>query len=209
LKNWEKKEKGFLFDRLRIHHTPPLRERLSNSIYRLGVIQAKLEQFGKRMEAKDRELFEKCTDALSQKWEERGRMYANECAELRKMSKVVLRSQLAIEQVMLRMETVREFGDVAGEMGPVASVVHSLKGQLSGIVPEVSYELGVIGDTMNGLVIEAGETTGSTWDVEASGQEAQKILQDANTVAEQRIKEQLPDLPVPSTPIHEETSDNI
>jgi len=211
LKDWDRQEKESLLEKIsdKVHRKPPLRERLSNSIYRLSVIYNKMEQTGHKMEMKDRELFSKCTDSLSEKSEERAAMYANECAQVRKMAKIILRSQLAIEQVRMRMETVREFGDLAIEMGPIAGVVHSLKHQLAGIMPEVSYELGVIGDTMNGLVIEAGETTGTTWDIEASGQESQKILQDANAVAEQRMKDQFPELPVPTAAVHEKTPDKI
>jgi len=50
-------------------------------------------------------------------------MYANEIAEIRKIAKVTLRSELALEQVVLRLETIQEFGDVAAMMGPVAGVV--------------------------------------------------------------------------------------
>ncbi len=211
IKNWDRKDKVSLFERIseKVHRKPPLRERLSNSVYRLNVIQTKLEQLTRKMEQKDRDLFNRCTEALSNGDEERAKIYANECTEIRKVIRVLLRSQLAIEQVTLRLETVREFGDVLGEMGPVASVVHSLKGQLAGILPEVSYELGVIGDTLNGFIVEAGEATGLSWDVEASSEEAQKILQAATAVAEHKIKESLPELPLPTTSVsHEKSSIN-
>jgi len=210
LKNWDRKEKESIFERIseKIHHKPPLRERLSNSIYRLNVIQAKLENLGRKMELKDKELFAKCSDALANGDEERAKIYANECTEVRKVLRILLRSQHAIEQVTLRLETIREFGDVVGEMAPIANVVHSLKSQLAGIMPEVSYELGIIGDTLNGLVVEAGEATGSTYDFEACGEEAQKILQAASAVAEQKIKEHLPDLPLPTTSTHEKVTSN-
>lgn len=207
-KEWEKPEKSSLFERFgdRLHQRPPLKERLTNSLYRINVIGQKLEGLAHRMEQKDKDLFEKTTQALGVKDSMRANMYANECSEVRKMVKVVLKSQLALEQVSLRLETVREFGDVAAEMGPLAGVVHSLKGQLTGIMPEVSYELGVIGDTLNGLVIEVGESTGSSYDIEASSSEAQKILHDANAVADLRMKDRFPELPVPGAAVTEKTS---
>jgi len=106
---------------------------------------------------------------------------------------------MALEQVSLRLETIEEFGDIARMMGPVASVVNSLKHQISGIMPEVGFELSEIGETLNGLVVEAGESTTSYVDVEANGTEAQKILNEASTIAEQHMKEKFPDLPLSST----------
>lgn len=209
LKNWERKDRSTIFGRIgdKLRRKPPLKERLSNSIYRLNVIQAKLENLGRKMEYKDRDLFNKCSEALSRGDEERAKIYANECMEVRRVLRVLLRSQHAIEQVTLRLETIREFGDVVGAMAPVTGVVHSLKNQLSGIMPEVSYELGVIGDTLNGLVVEAGEATGTSYDFETYNEEAQKILQAASAVAEQRIKENLPDIPLPSFQAAEKSPD--
>jgi division protein CdvB (Snf7/Vps24/ESCRT-III family) len=128
-------------------------------------------------------------------------MYANECAELRKMAKVVLHSELALEQVTLRLETVHEFGDLANAMMPVANVVRALKSQLEGVMPEVSLELSEVNETLEGLAVEVGETTETSFDVMSSSEESQHILQEANIVAEQKMKERFPELP--PIPTHE------
>ena len=122
-------------------------------------------------------------------------MYANECAEVRKIAKVTLQSQLALEQVALRLETIEEFGDVARMMGPVSSVVRSVKNQISGVIPEVGYELNEVGELLGSFVVEAGEPMAASFDVAASNEEAQRILGEANAIAEQHIKEKFPELP--------------
>jgi division protein CdvB (Snf7/Vps24/ESCRT-III family) len=132
-------------------------------------------------------------------------MYANECAEVKKMCQTILRSQFAIEQVVLRLETVEEFGDIAVEMSPVAGVISSIRGHLSGIVPEVSYTLGEIGDSLNDLVMDSGGATTMSWNISSSGDEADKILLDANTIAEQKMKEKFPTLPERRLPSLERT----
>ncbi|MHC1586866.1 MAG: hypothetical protein ACXQTV_04915, partial [Candidatus Hecatellaceae archaeon] len=80
-------------------------------------------------------------------------------------------------------------------MAPITSVIHSLKGKLSGIVPEVSYELGSIGEMLNGMMVEAGVAAGAPSLPEASSEESKRILQEAALVAEQRMKEKFPELP--------------
>lgn len=146
----------------------------------------------------DREIFDKCVKAEMGHDNARAAMYANECAEVRKMAKVTLQCQLALEQVTLRLETIQEFGDIAAMMGPVASVVRSIRSQIAGVIPEVGFELGEVGEMLNGMVMEVGDTYGNSYDVEAASGEAQRILTEAGAIAEQRMKERFPELPATS-----------
>ncbi|MBS7642194.1 MAG: Snf7 family protein [Candidatus Bathyarchaeia archaeon] len=188
---------------------PPLKERIGKTIYRLKIQKDKLEMAATRMQKQDRNLFEKCVEAQLAKDPIRAAMYANECAEIRKMLNIMLRAQLAIEQAILRLETVQEFGDVVAVMAPVASVVNVLKTQLSGIIPEVSYELGAIGEELNGIVAEVGEATGRSWEIEAASEEARQILEKAAFVAEQKMKEALPEIPSTEVPSKESANRKI
>jgi division protein CdvB (Snf7/Vps24/ESCRT-III family) len=194
IKNWERKPSFIGKVKGRVTRGPPLRERLSFTIYRLRVQQNKLEQSYLKMRHHYDDLFGKCTDAVVGKDRSRATLFANECAEVKKMVSTILQSQLAIEQVIMRLETIHEFGDIAADLGPVMSVIGSLRGRLSGILPDVSYKLGEIGESINGMVMEAGYVSGSGWDVGASA-EADKILGEANVIAEQKMKEKFPTLP--------------
>jgi len=165
------------------------------AIYRIKVQENKLESATSRMQQHDRDIFAKCVDARMTHDTARAAMYANECAEVRKMAKVTLQCQLALEQVSLRLETINEFGDIAQMMAPVANVVHSIKNQISGVIPEVGLELSQIGEVLNSVVMEAGETTGNSYEIEASSGESQRILSEANAIADQHMKEKFPDLP--------------
>jgi division protein CdvB (Snf7/Vps24/ESCRT-III family) len=147
------------------------------------------------MQQRDQALYGKCVLAVQGKNTELASMYANECAELRKMAKVVLHSELALEQVTLRLETVNEFGDIAYTMMPVAHVVKALKTQLQGVMPEVSLELSEVNETLEGLAVEVGEASETSFDMSASSEDSQKILTEANIVAEQKMKERFPELP--------------
>jgi division protein CdvB (Snf7/Vps24/ESCRT-III family) len=176
-------------------HPTPMKKRINECLFRLKVQTRKLERTSYHMQQRDQALYGKCVLAVQSKNTELASMYANECAELRKMAKVVLHSQLALEQVTLRLETVNEFGQIAYTMLPVATVVGTLKSQLEGVMPEVSMELSQVNETLEGLAMEVGETTESTFDLSASSEESQKILSEANFVAEQKMKERFPELP--------------
>ena len=207
IKSWEKKDSRSTFSKIAdtVKKAPPLRERISYTVYKLKVQEGRLDQAYQRMQNHYNELFRKCTNADLAKDAARASIYANECAEIRKMCQTILRSQFAIEQVMLRLETVEEFGDIVVEMSPVAGVINSIKTHLAGVVPEVSYKLGEIGDTLNDLVMEAGGASSVSWNVSSSGEDADKILSDANVIAEQKMKEKFPTLPDTNLPSLEKT----
>jgi division protein CdvB (Snf7/Vps24/ESCRT-III family) len=209
LKDWDRETSDPVISRVnsRFHHRPPMKEQLAGAIYRLKVQQNKLESASMRMQQHDRDIFTKCVNSQLAHDTARAAMYANECAEVRKMAKVTLQCQLALEQVSLRLETIEEFGDMARLMAPVASVVHSIKNQISGLIPEVGFELSEISEVLNSAVSEAGETMGTSYDMEASGVEAQKILTEANAIADQHMKDRFPDLPSTSISTPQRTSE--
>ena len=179
----------------RMHRNIPVKERVDEAIFRLRVQENRLDAAANRMQQHNKDMFDKCVKAQIEKDSARAAMYANECAQVRKMAKVTLQCQLALEQAALRLETVREFGQVAAMMAPVAAVVRSVQGKISGVIPEVGYELGEIGEMLNSVVYEVGEATGSKYEVQASSEEAQRILMEANTLAEHRMQQRFPDLP--------------
>jgi division protein CdvB (Snf7/Vps24/ESCRT-III family) len=207
IKTWERKTGRSTVSKIvdAVKKPAPLRERISYTIYKLKVQEGRLDQAYQRMQNHYNTIFKKCTNAVLVKDTPRASIYANECAEIRKMCQTILRSQFAIEQVVLRLETVEEFGDIVVEMSPVAGVISSIRGHLTGIVPEVSYRLGEIGDSLNDLVMESGGATSMSWNVISSGEDAQKILADANTIAEQKMKEKFPTLPDSGLPDLEKT----
>jgi division protein CdvB (Snf7/Vps24/ESCRT-III family) len=182
-------------------HPTPIRQRVNECLFKLKVQERKLERTSYHMQQRDQALYGKCVLAVQGKNTQLASMYANECAELRKMAKVVLHSELALEQVTLRLDTIREFGDIANTMLPVANVVKTLKSQLEGVMPEVSLELSEVNETLEGLAVEVGETTETGFAVDSSSEESQKILSEANIVAEQKMKERFPELP--PIPAHE------
>ncbi len=181
-------------------HAEPLRERITKTNYRLKTVQRRLEDRQARLNHKERELFTKCIRAQEAKDATTSTMYANECAQIRKMIQTLITSQLALEQVVLRLETVQDFGDVAAEIVPAAAIVRSVKGSLAGVIPEASMMLDGIGQTLDGLVMEVGEATGMSWNINASGEEAEKILAEAVAVAEEKMKEHFPALPGATAP---------
>jgi len=198
--DWARQPKPSISTRVKDAIQPtPLKERINKTVFRLKMVQRKLEDSRLRSEQKYKKLFNKCIQAQRAKDQATAIMYANESAQIRTIAKTLTSAELAVEQVVLRLETVTDFGDIAAEIMPAAETIRAVKGRLQGIIPEVSMQLGFINQSLDSLVLEAGEATGSSWSAIASNEEAEKILLEATTVAEQKIREGFPELPTSST----------
>jgi division protein CdvB (Snf7/Vps24/ESCRT-III family) len=136
----------------------------------------------------------------------RASVFANELAEVRKMEKMIMHARLALEQIVLRLRTVSELGDVVSTLAPAVGVLRTVRTGMASIFPEAERELGQIGNLLNGIIIDAGQSTGLTINFENANEDAQKILTEAATVAEQKIKEKFPDLPAGMPAFPEKTA---
>ncbi|MEM2169817.1 MAG: hypothetical protein QW186_08490, partial [Candidatus Bathyarchaeia archaeon] len=143
-------------------------------------------------------------DAYSKHDLKRANVYANELAEIRKMANFMMNAELALERVALRLRTVTEVGNVAAVLAPVGRILQSVRTSIAGVFPNAERELGEITTLLDEVMIEASQVTGVSPDFEVASEEAQKILNEAAVVAEQRMREKFPELPALKAPIEED-----
>lgn len=207
-KKWEEKRDEQPFTQ-RVHEAVrppgPLKPRLDMAVRRIELQVQKLDQAGERFSQRDKSIFARIVDAYTKHDMARANVFANELAEIRKMEKMIMHARLALEQIVLRLRTVSELGDVVSTLGPAIGVLRNVKTGMAKVFPEADRELGQIGNLLGGIIVEAGQSTGTTINFETANEDAQKILTEASAVAEQRIKEKFPELPagVPSVQLGE------
>ncbi|MFH1328350.1 MAG: Snf7 family protein [Candidatus Bathyarchaeota archaeon] len=170
-----------------------LRQKIDDAMAKLKAQEERLVQASSKVEGQGKGLFQKCVSASMANDSDLAKVYAGECAETRKIVKTLLSSQMAIEHILLRLETIRQFSDVAPLVSPLAKVASTLKGQLSRVLPEVSQELGGIAEAMNDLTLEY-KIYASEPSVIGIKSEAQKILSDAEHNALQKVREHFPSI---------------
>ncbi len=210
-KKWgEREETTPLPTRLKEAVRPPgpLKPRLDFAVRRIELQVQRLDNAAERFTERDKTIFIRIVEAYSKHDMPRANVFANELAEVRKMEKMIMHARLALEQIVLRLKTVSELGDVVSTLAPAVGVLRTVRTGMSSIFPEAERELGQIGNLLNGIIIDAGQSTGLTINFENANEDAQKILNEAATVAEQKIKEKFPDLPagMPVLPGTEKTA---
>lgn len=172
-----------------------LKQRLNLAVRRIGSkirsMDRALERFSKRDEA----IFKRIVKSYSTHDTLRANVLANELAEIRKVEKMLMQAKLALESISLRLKTVSELGDIVTVLTPAVSVLNNVRSRMSGIVPEADKELGDVGKLLTEIVSSTSQTNGLPVNFEAANEEAAKILEEAASVAEQRLKIKLSELP--------------
>lgn len=184
----------------------PLKPRLDVAVRGIDLQIKRLDKASDRFSERDKSIFARIVNAYSKHDMPRANVFANELAEIRKMEKMIMHARLALEQIVLRLKTVSELGDVVTTLAPAVSVLRSVRNGMSAVFPEAERELGQIGNLLSGIVFDAGQSTGLSINFESATEDAQKILTEAATVAEQKIKDKFPELPAGLPSIGEATA---
>jgi len=145
--------------------------------------------------------------ALKKNNKERAAMCANEISEVRKLIKFLYSVQLAIERVILRLETIKELSDIVVDLKPALKLLQNVSSDLFQVLPDVSSELNNVNDaireTLYATKISADESLIPVGKKTAGGEE---ILSEVSSFLEQKLSETLPEPPATSLPSKEKTA---
>ena len=173
----------------------PLKPRIDSAVRNIQVQISKLENTTNKLKERDGALFNKVVSSLQKHDMQHASVYSNELAEVRKMSKLVTSARIALEQIILRLSTASELGDIVVTLAPAMAVIKSVKSGLTGVMPEAEQEIGDINSVLSSILVDAGQLGGLTLNFEAANEDAEHILFEASAVAEQNMKDKFPDLP--------------
>jgi division protein CdvB (Snf7/Vps24/ESCRT-III family) len=176
-------------------HPKPVKDAIPLILLKLEYALVNLKDIGESLRSEDNELFEKCIEARVRRDYTHAMMYANECVEIRKLAKLIVSSQYALEQMMLRLQTVKKLSNILVTMSPVVGVLKEMRSRLVGIVPSVANNLNEVNQILVGNLREMGTTTTQYAEPITCGEDAKKILDEANLAAEQSIRERFPNIP--------------
>jgi len=143
--------------------------------------------------------------ALKKDNKEKAAMCATEIAEVRKLVKFLYNVQLAIERVVLRLETIKELGDIVADLKPALRLLQGVSQELFQVLPDVSSELNTVNqtiqDTLHATKLTADETVIPVGKKTEAGEE---ILKEVSGFMEKKLAETLPEPPA-SAPVREKT----
>lgn len=172
-----------------------LEEKIPFVIFKLKNSLNRLDKISDSLKKEDNGLFEKCIEARLRDDAIHAMMYANECAEIRKIALLVVSSKYALEQMILRLDTVTKLGNILITVTPVLDVIKETRSRLVGIVPSVANNLNEANKVLNKCLTKMGTSTIKNVNTVMCNEDAVKVLEEANLAAEKTIRERFPEIP--------------
>ena len=174
----------------------PLSKKIDEAVSRLEVVRARLNNRVKVLEARGREIFEAIVKAQIERDADRAVLYANELAELRKMLRKAIHSELSLEGVIHRLQTVKDFDELSDVLAPLREILIQVSGDIRGVAPELSDNLRSITDTFDEVSVELGMFPEMIQTGPSVSEEAEKILAEASAIAAERAKTKVSELEI-------------
>ena len=186
----------------RVKPEAPLKNRIDTAQKKLQLQISRLGEIDTKLKNKHDAIFEKIVNAKKSNNENYAKVYANELVELRKMKNMVGSAKLSMEQVQLRLNTVSELGDVVVTLSPCMSLIKGLSTSLGDMMPSAAASMqdlsNMLGDIVTGSSLTHDDSIGIT---ETPNSDAMSILEEAQSIVEGNIRNNMPEPPVTNTTI--------
>lgn len=196
-KNWTRSDNRGVSEKIRDTVKPqgPLRPRLDSASNRLQAQIQKMDNMLAKMREKDSTLFRKIVDAMQKHDVDAGKVLSNELAEVRKVTKLLSHTRMALEQVHLRLSTIHDVGDAVVALAPAVGALKTVKTGLAKFMPDAENEIGDMSSMLGNLLVDTLQGGNFVFQNDVSGEEIEKILAEASAVAEKNVDSRLPSVP--------------
>jgi division protein CdvB (Snf7/Vps24/ESCRT-III family) len=196
--NWVRERKPNASERIResVRAQKPLKPRIDSTKNTIQLQNQKLETTLEKLKGKEKSLFNQIVANVQKHDMPQGKMLSNELAQVKKTTKMVSQFKIALEQVQFRLESTSDIGDVMSAVGPAMGALARVKSGMSDIMPDIRAELGEVNGVFGDIVMNAGKIGDTSFVLNSSGEETENILAEASAVAEQRMNDNFPDIPV-------------
>ncbi len=163
----------------------------------LRVQHNKIGQATYRLKQRDKKLFHACIGAIKNKNKQKAAICANESAEVRRLIRFLYNVELAIERVILRLETIKELSDIVFDLKPALRLLQGVSQELFDHLPDVSSELSKVNEAINETLCSTKITTDeSVIPVNMKTPAGEEILNEVQVFLEQKLSENLPAPPI-------------
>jgi division protein CdvB (Snf7/Vps24/ESCRT-III family) len=165
-----------------------VKPKIASTIKEIELHRKELENLRIKLEQRRKSLFDTTVKALMTKDQSKATVYANEWSELRKVGKVVYASELALTQVVLRLESILDVGDVMYHMSMAFKVLRKVNKTVQGLVPSLDQASSDINnaltETMAGM-----ENISPSITLNIQTETGEELVEQARKLAEERAEE--------------------
>lgn len=165
-----------------------IKPKIASTIKEIELHRRELENLRVKLDQRRKSLFETTVKAMIAKDKSKAAIYANEWAELRKVGKVVYASELALTQIVLRLESIVDVGEVMSHLGTAFRVLRKVNKTVQGLVPSLDQASDEINSALTETMAEMGNVSPSI-SLNIQTESGEELIEQARKLAEERAEE--------------------
>ena len=162
-----------------------LKRRLISAARRIEVHKREVTSLRLRLENRRQSLFEKVVRAIENKDEDSAKVFSVEHTELAKVLKVVKVSELSLTQIIIRVESIRDVGDVYANMNDAFKIMRGINKSVSGVVPTLENATEEVNSTLSEALADLGNLSSSV-SLDVKHENGQELFEKAKIFAEEK-----------------------
>ncbi len=165
-----------------------LKKKLISAARRIEVHKREVISLRLRLENRRQSLFEKVVRAIEHKDDDSASIFAVELTEVKKVLKVVKVSELALMQIIVRLESIRDVGDVYSNMNDAFKIMRGVNKSVSGVVPSLENATEEVNTTLSETLADLGNLSSSV-SLDVTHEGGQELFEKAKLFAEEKALE--------------------
>ena len=172
-----------------------LKANLDNAQRAIEYQISKLDRMDITLSERDIEMFDRVISGVKNNDLQKATIIANELVEIRKVRRILTTSKISLDQLIIRIGTIKELGEVTITLSSAVSTVKSIKDNMGNIISESENSFEEITGTLSNILTDTYQTGLATLDFKTANKDAIAIIEEAATEAERKLKEELPEIP--------------
>lgn len=141
-----------------------------------------------RLESRRQSIFDKTVKSLENRDEETAKILSGELAEVKKVLQVVKSSELALSQIIIRLESIRDVGDVFENMNNSFDIMRGINKSVSGVVPSLENATEEVNNTLTETLANLGNLSPSI-SLDLKHEDGHELFEKAKRFAEEKAME--------------------
>jgi division protein CdvB (Snf7/Vps24/ESCRT-III family) len=159
--------------------------RIAVAIRDIETQRKELDALKARLAERRQKLFETAVRALQEKNKSKASVYMTEHEEVRKVSRVVEASELALTQVSLRLQSITEIGDAMLHMDTAFRSLKQVGKEMQGVIPALDAASTDISTTLVETMAQMGQISPSI-NIDLRTENSEDLVEQAKRYAEEQ-----------------------
>ncbi len=171
-----------------------LKRKLASAATKIEAHKREIAMLRVRLENRRQSLFEQVVQAIEERDDSRASVFAVELSEIKKVLRVVKVSELALTQIIVRIQSIRDVGDVFVNVNESFKIIKSISKSVSGVVPALENATDEVNKSLSETLAGLGNLSPSI-SLDIKNESERDIFEKAKLFSDEKTMELNDDIP--------------